>query len=160
ILGTISAGEPRSKLNDSKACFEVMTGAAIPEGADKVVRYEEIEIADQIARLKIDHTLANDNVHEQGSDYKKDELVVPKGIMINSTIAGILATIGVKEVPVFRAPRIIIIGTGDELVAVEAIPLPHQIRWSNAIALSMELKSYGFNEIVLHHLQDDFDLSL
>ena len=69
ITGVAAAGDPQHVLTDVGACMEVMTGAVLPENCDTVVRYEDLDIADGIARINVDF-VKGQNVHYKGEDRK------------------------------------------------------------------------------------------
>lgn len=155
ILGTIAAGARSPELTPGAVCFEIMTGAVLPAGADMVIRYEDLAIEGTEAKLKSNPVSLSSNYHPQGTDYRSGDKVLSQGTLIRSTTATILASVGAHEVEVFSLPRIAILSTGDELVDVNVRPSPEQIRWSNGISLALELSAFGFNEVSVHKCRDD-----
>lgn len=146
ITGICPAGEPSKKLIDG--CMEVMTGAPLPDGADLVIQYEHLKIENGVATVVVEVERKRfESIHAEGSDCRKNEVVLGKGHLWNGPHVGIAASMG--ESSFSRHPRVMIISTGDELV--EDNPLPHQIRRSNAYALQASL---GF-PVALDHLNDD-----
>lgn len=143
IAQTAAAGKPQSTLDNPENCIEVMTGAMLPIGTDTVIRYEDISIKDKEARIEILPTKAGINIHGKGIDRKEDELIVAKGRKISPAEIGIAATIGKDELLVQKTVKAIVISTGEEIVPITTIPLPHQIRTSNSYALQACLKSWG-----------------
>ncbi len=154
ISGIGAAGAPRVNLANAEECIEIMTGAMLPEGADTVIRYEDVEIKDGVARILDDNVNQGKNIHRQGHDKKKGEGLVTSGTRITAAEIGIAATVGLHELNVLRAPRICLISTGDELVPVDTQPLPHQIRSSNVHSISSALTTAGYS-CDLEHLPDD-----
>lgn len=156
IAGVCAAGQPQGELINSDQCLEVMTGAPLPTGADLIVQYEHLKIADGVARIVVeDERERFDSVHERGSDCARGDILVPAGVLLNGPHWGIAASIGYNKVAIGGRPRIQIISTGDELVEVEHLPLEHQIRRSNAHALRASLQLYGFGDIELAQLADN-----
>lgn len=151
------AGRPQNQLKDPLACIEVMTGAPLPINTDVVIPYENIKIENGIAILP-DKLIAPllDNVHIQGSDYKKGELVLKKGTRILPPTIALLASCGLNKVSVEKTLKIAIVSTGDELIEPGTQKEDHQIFKSNPFALNSALKSMGFNENKLFHLNDDY----
>ena len=145
IEATAAAGNPQKSLQKAQNCIEVMTGAMIPLGTDAVIRYEDIEIKDKVARITIDlnEIKAGQNIHPQGSDRKMGNVIVPKGRKLSPAEIGVAATIGKYEILVQRKLRAVVISTGEEIVPITEIPLPHQIRTSNGFALQASLKNWG-----------------
>ncbi|MDQ8199105.1 molybdopterin molybdotransferase MoeA [Pelagicoccus enzymogenes] len=156
VAGTAPAGAVQQELPDVKSCLEIMTGAPLPRLADCVVKIEDIEIKNDIAHLpdglQLDFHTA---VHSQGSDAKAGkELLAPQRLVTAKEIA-IAASVGKSELVVSKSPHIAIVSTGDELVSIDQVPEPHQIRRSNDITLAAALKSSGFASVELVHIADD-----
>lgn len=155
IQGVQAAGEARQKLSTPFNAIEIMTGAMLPEGTDTVVPYEQIEMANRIANL---HPAAKinkgQNVHLQGSDVKKGQRILKRNVILSPAEIALLASVGKSEVTVFDFPTIAIVSTGNELVDIDATPLPYQIRKSNGYALQASLKQMNY-ESELFHLPDD-----
>lgn len=145
IEATAAAGNSEKTLQNPENCIEVMTGAMIPLGADAVIRYEDIEIKDKTANITIDtnEIRAGQNIHLQGSDRKNGDIIVPKGRKLSPAEIGVAATIGKHEILVQRKLRAVVISTGEEIVPITEMPLPHQIRTSNGYALQACLKNWG-----------------
>lgn len=150
------AGSPQKKLTNPKNCLEVMTGAPLPTGLDTVIRYEDIIIKDGIATLRDNVSLSQkQNIHFEGSDHSKGELLLKKNVLLDSPHIGILSSEGKHQVQVSKTPKIAIISTGDELVDIDQSPLPHQIRRSNSYTLKAELQNFGFLDTTTFHLKDN-----
>lgn len=143
VEGIQAAGEQTKKLINSDSCIEVMTGAMLPVGTDTIIRYEDIEIKDQVATLLIQDIQENQNIHTQGQDAKRNEILIAPGITLSPAEVALLASVGKKTVMVSSFPKTAIISTGDELIPVDLIPLPYQIRRSNSYALQAALLELG-----------------
>jgi molybdopterin molybdotransferase len=156
IAGISPAGEPQKTLSDPGTCFEVMTGAPLPEGADLVIPYEHLTIENKIAHVTLEVLRSPlENVHLKGSDGKAGDIFLRTGEKLNGPHWGIAASLGYDKIKIEKKPRINIVSTGDELVPVDQIPLDHQIRRSNAYALKASLNLNGYNDIELSHLNDE-----
>lgn len=143
IEGTSAAGSKQLTLKNPKNCIEVMTGTMLPEGTDTVIRYEDLEISEKTAKITVLPTHKGQNVHYQGFDRKKGEVIVPKGRKLSAAEIGVAATIGKSEMQVLRQLKAIILSTGDEIVPITQTPERHQIRTSNGYALQAVLKKWG-----------------
>jgi molybdopterin molybdotransferase len=152
-----AAGEQQKKLTDINHCIEVMTGAVLPEGTDAVIRYEDISITNGVAELLIDNILQFQNVHREGQDAKQAEVLLEPGLIISPAEIALLASVGKSNVKARTYPRAAIISTGDELVAVEDVPKPFQIRRSNSYALLAGMKKIGW-EGTQHHIRDEKEI--
>lgn len=152
IAGEARAGYPQQELIDPNSCLEVMTGAVVPSGADTVIRYEDLKIeSGQV--LVTGPVKFGQSIHTKGSDALKGTPLLPSGTRIGPAEIAVLASVGCVSVSACRAPKTVVISTGDELIEISKTPLPHQIRRSNVHALVTELKGLGI-EAQMTHLPD------
>jgi len=154
IERTQLAGAEPQPLTDPRAAVEIMTGAALPPGADTVVRYEDLDLANGRATVRLAPPKRGHNVHPQGSDETQGTRLLAAGQRLSPAEIAVAATVGAATVAVARRPRLAVVSTGDEIVPVEATPLPHQIRRSNAAMLHSALLLDGA-EADVFHLNDD-----
>jgi len=153
------AGDAVKKLNNPLNCLEVMTGAIMPLATDTVIKYEDISISNKTATLPENLEIKKwGNVHTKGIDKLKGQLIIPIGQKIGTPEIGILSSVGKSTVKVQKSPLIAIISTGNELVEIDAVVLPHQIRRSNVYAIESSLKINGYSNINLFHLNDEANL--
>jgi molybdopterin molybdotransferase len=127
-------------------CVEVMTGAPCPSGADCIVPVEEV-IGSDPDFVKLAESAAPVGgrfIHRAGSDAAAGQILLESGVLLGSREIGVAASCGAAWLEVSRVPRIAVIATGDELVAVDEFPAPHQIRQSNAHSLAAALKLGGY----------------
>ncbi|MCK5440474.1 MAG: molybdopterin molybdotransferase MoeA [Maribacter sp.] len=153
IEAVLSAGMPQTTLVDTANCMEIMTGAVIPENADTVIMYEQLTIKNDVATLSKKPTKGQD-IHKKGSDVVTSSVLLKKGKRIGAAEIGVLASVGKSKVQVKRLPKVCVVSTGDELVDVDQVPLPHQIRKSNTLSLFAALQKEGIMAERLH-LTDD-----
>jgi len=149
IEGVLPAGMPEETLQSSENCLEIMTGAVCPKNADTIVMYEHITIENEIATLS-KTPKKGQNIHRKGSDKKEGTVLLKKGVRIDAAEIGVLASVGKTEVLVKKVPKITVIATGNELVAVSETPLPYQIRKSNTLSLKAALSKEGIFPQQLH----------
>ncbi|RLK03034.1 molybdopterin molybdotransferase MoeA [Tenacibaculum discolor] len=135
IEGIQAAGSPQKTLDNAANCYEVMTGAVLPNNCDTVIRYEDVDINTLIATVTVDEIKEGQNIHTQGSDKNKGAVLIKKNTIISAAEIGVLATVGKTTVKVAKQPKVMIVSTGDELVDVNENPLDHQIRRSNVYTL-------------------------
>lgn len=154
IEGIQAAGSEQLTLINQDQCLEAMTGAMLPLGTDAVIPYELISINNNLATIKTEDIKFFQNIHKQGLDRKKGEILIPHNFKLSSAEVGVLATVGKTKVKVARNPKIAIISTGDELVEVDQKPQPYQIRKSNVHSLVALLKEAGI-ESSSYHLPDN-----
>ncbi|MBU2996517.1 molybdopterin molybdotransferase MoeA [Cellulophaga baltica] len=153
IEGVISAGMPQQILQDSSNCLEIMTGAVLPENADTIIMYEDVDLKDGSATINADPKKGQ-NIHFKGSDKKEGTVLLDKGIQISASEIGILASVGKSEVLVKKLPKVCVISTGDELVPVDETPLSHQVRTSNVLSLKAALLEEKIDATHLHIYDD------
>ncbi|WP_350285878.1 molybdopterin molybdotransferase MoeA [uncultured Croceitalea sp.] len=153
IEGVAAAGSPEKVLVNPDTCIEIMTGAMLPKNTDTVVMYEHLTLKDGFATLE-KPVKKGQNIHGRGSDEPEGTMVLQAGIRITAAEIGVLASVGKAMVKVKRNPSLCIVSTGDELVAVDAVPLPHQIRKSNSHTLRAALQDQGLSSTTVHIADD------
>ena len=156
IEGVIAAGDEKGRLNDVANAVEIMTGAVLPEGADTIVRYEDVRIHNNRGAINAPFTKGQ-NIHRQGSDRKKGDLIVSSGQLLSASEIGVGASIGKHRITVAKRPMTIVISTGDELVPINQNPEVHQIRRSNVYRIASTLAHMGIPATTAH-LTDDLAL--
>ena len=117
ILKSISAGD-NPKLNKVKKfqAVEVMTGALIPKNFDTIIPIEKIVFTNNKKSIVINEKIKkNQHIRHAGSDYKKKELVINKGTIIQPSHILAFKTLGVKSIKVKKKPNILFFSTGNEI---------------------------------------------
>jgi len=148
VVADIPAGStPKVSLAAGEAA-RIMTGAPLPEGADAVIPVEDTDFNNHEAgstaptQVQISRSLKQgENVRPRGMDVHSGDIVLSKGKRINPQSAGILAMLGFSTVEVFRIPRVALLSSGDELLAVDAPLEPGKIRDSNSYMLAALIES-------------------
>jgi molybdopterin molybdotransferase len=157
IERTQLAGAVPAPLASPQAAIEIMTGAALPPGTDTVIRYEDLDFSHAPGRqatVRVAPPRAGHNVHSQGSDQRAGAQLLAPGLLLSPAEIAVAATVGAATLAVTRRPRLAVVSTGDEIVPIEATPLPHQIRRSNGPMLCAALALAGC-ESQEFHLTDD-----
>ena len=154
VEGIQPAGSAQISLQNSENCIEVMTGAVLPKNTNAVIRYEDVEIKNDVARIIINEVFDFQNIHEKGKDRKVGETLIEKNTIISAAEIGVFATVGKSTIKVAKQPKIMILSTGDELVAVNDKPEEHQIRRSNVFTLVAALEHLKI-ESETSHIADD-----
>lgn len=148
VAQTQYAGEEASSIESPGECVEVMTGAVLPMGCDTIIRYEDLQsttnIIEKYFELMAVTVKHHQNIHEEGSDKKKGEIILKKGQILSPSDIALLATVGKNNVSVIKKLTIAVIATGDELTKVEDIPSSYQIRASNHLMIAAALNDLGF----------------
>ena len=157
IESTQYAGEAPLRLGSTAHAIEVMTGAVLPTGTHAVVRYEDLAVTERDGRrwaaLRLTPELGQ-NVHRRGQDRRAGDLLLPVGTRLSPAEIAVAASVGRATLRVQKAPRVAVISTGDELVAVQDTPQPYQIRRSNGPMLGAALSQLGIRAEEFH-LSDD-----
>ncbi len=154
IEGVQAAGQAQQLLTDNRNCIEIMTGAPLPIGTDTIIPYESLTIENKAVSISENGVVKGQSVHSQGSDAHQYELLLSGAMKLSPAEIALLASVGKSEVAVFKNPKAVIISTGDELVDVDHMPLPHEIRKSNSYALLAALNELDC-EADVFHLKDD-----
>jgi molybdenum cofactor synthesis domain-containing protein len=157
LIETIPAGEkPQKKLSKGQ-CSYVATGAAIPENADGVVMVEfteKIEGQIQISKAITPGT----HVIDIGHDVQKEQIIVKKDRLIDLATLGILASCGIREVPVYKKLKVGLLSTGNELVSDNVKELDiGKIYDVNSIVLKKAIENTGAEVEFFGILKDDFN---
>lgn len=156
IVSLQPAGRERQVLGEACGCVEVMTGAVLPLSSDTVIPYEDCRIEGSLVTVTGKLIRRNQHVHQAGTDARQGQWLIGRDHLITPAAVGVMASVGIEEPEVLALPRLAICGTGDELVAIGQIPLPHQIRRSNSYMLGAALRNEGI-VADLYHLTDDPD---
>jgi molybdopterin molybdotransferase len=138
----------------SDECVEIMTGAALPDAADTVIRYEDLNLQNGTATITIEDIRKGQNIHVKGIDKKQNDVVATAGQYIHPALINVAVSVGKTKLPVKKLPKVVVIATGNELVSADTTPLPYEVRRSNDVAIKMVLQQYGLQADSLH-LPDD-----
>ena len=156
VAADIPAGSSPSVTLASGQAARVMTGAPMPAGADAVVPVEETDFDHRTpgtpAPKKVtiySSAKAGDFVRLQGTDVQIGQPVLKSGHKLRPQDLGLLAMLGVAEVPVYGKPRVALLSSGDELIPVDAPLRPGKIRDSNTYTLAALIGEAGAEVIRL-----------
>ncbi|MCH2204412.1 MAG: molybdopterin molybdotransferase MoeA [Lentisphaerales bacterium] len=157
ITGTVGAGDEPQELSSIQTCLEVMTGAVCPPGVDCIIPVEMINVVDGVATIVEESSKISSgwNIHPQGSDCPAGTTLLKAGLTLNSASIAVAASEGAAEVKVFSKPKIAIISSGNELVALEESPEPWQIRRSNSFTIAAQLEALKLADVEVFHVQDE-----
>jgi molybdopterin molybdotransferase len=157
IIGTAFAGRPFTGIVKAGECVKIMTGAVIPAGADTVVMQEKtVTKSDCITVLEAPNKGAN--VRLAGEDLKLNQTVLAKGNIMKPANLGLVASLGISEINVFRPLKVAFFSTGDELVSVGKPLQEGQIYDSNRYTIFGMLSRLGAEICDLGVVPDTPDL--
>lgn len=160
-VGEAPAGAPWPGTLGPGECVRIMTGAVVPRGADAVVMVERIEAAAQALGADgpptwriLDAVGPEQHIARRGAEVRAGAVVVAAGTWLTPARLGVLAAFGAARLDVFRRPRVVVLPTGDEIVAVDAVPGPGQVRDSNRHAITAVLRGAGCEVVQAARVDD------
>jgi molybdopterin molybdotransferase len=154
VIGTAFAGKAFSGTVASGECVRIMTGAVMPQGADTVAMQEKVlRDGDSIQFTEAPKPRAN--VRYAGEDLQQGQNVLSAGHLVQAADLGLLASLGIPEVMVYRKLKVAFFSTGDELVAVGKPLSTGQVYDSNRYTLYGMLNRLGVEILDLGAIADD-----
>jgi molybdopterin molybdotransferase len=161
VVADIRAGSPADIRLQPGECARIMTGAPVPAGAEAVVAVEDTDFNERApgnaapAMVTIHKSLvAGENIRCCGEDLKKGAKILNAERRLRAQDIGLLAMLGMAEVPVHRKPRVALLSSGDELIPVEEKLTPGKIHDSNSYTLAAMAEQAGVELIRLGVAQD------
>ena len=142
VIETIAAGAMPEKTVTPGTCSRIMTGAAVPAGADYVFMLENSEELTD-GRVRFTGRPGNDNIAKAGEDIMKDQTVLRPGRYIRPQDIAVLAAVGATQVTVSCRARVGVISTGNELIEPDRVPAGAQIRNTNSSQLIAQIARAG-----------------
>lgn len=140
----------------ARGCLNISTGACVPAGCDGIIPREHVvELPGQIQLHEDGSFTLGQHIRRRGENTRQGEIVVPAACAITAPIAAALAAFGYDSVVVYRAVRVAIITTGNELLPVHAQPQPWQIRDSNTATLLAGLANRPWIDVVAAQQVED-----
>jgi molybdopterin molybdotransferase len=145
IVGSVRAGDAwTGKALASGEAVEIMTGAAVPMGADAVAMVEHAEQAGGEVWAVVGRELrAEENIVRRGSEARRGEVLLGAGTSMGAAEIALAVACGRAEIAVRERPTVAIVATGDELVELDETPEAYQIRDSNGTALAALVETTG-----------------
>ena len=156
LLEVVGAGDVPVKNLIKGFCTEVSTGAPVPEDANGVVMVEFTDIQDGEV-LIYESAAVGQNIAKEGSDIKEGEQLLQKFTRITPDKIGVLSAIGLKEIPVFKKPRVAIISTGNEIISHDEELSYGKIYDINSQTISSAVKSCGCISLHSEIVKDDYN---
>lgn len=157
-IGKSFAGNKYSPKLEKGQCVRIMTGAEIPEGANTVVMQENTTVSNEQnqALITFTHEVNKGSaIRLAGDDIKQGDVVLSKGKRISAIDIGLLASLGICNVPVFRQLKVAVFSTGDELQEPGETLIDGHIFDTNRPMLHAMLTKFGANVIDLGLIGDD-----
>ena len=156
VIGEECAGEYYAQAVPAGKAVRIMTGGAIPQGCDCVVRQESVQVEGDKLFVPFE-THAHENYCFAGEDVAKGTVIAHAGECLTAAHLGVIASMGYAAVTCYRPLRIALASTGDELLAPGEPLRPGKIYNSNLYILAGRLREMGFQSQLLGILPDDVD---
>lgn len=146
-VGEVLPGQPWAGALQRQTCVAIMTGAAVPQGADAVVEVEATEAGDWVAYGEVRFSAPvkpGRNISPRGEDAREGQLLASPGQALSPQLCGLLALCGYTSVTVYRRPTVALLSTGNEIVSPDVQPSPYQVRDANRAIMAAVLAQHGF----------------
>lgn len=159
VVDSVAAGGLALESVQKGTAVRIMTGAAVPEGADAVVMLEqtaEAKLADGSPAVLIKRAgTAGQNIAPRGEEFRLGSALAAPGTLVRPGHVALLGTFGYAEVAVHKRPRVAVFATGSELLPVEASLAPGQIRDSNSCMVAAMIEQSGAEPVICGSLPDE-----
>ncbi len=142
VEGKVEIGTETHLALEEGSSVGISTGAMIPSGADAVVMEEHARrLPDAVEVTRT--VYKGENICFKGEDIARGDHVLKAGKNLSAFDIGVLAALGVSQIPVYKKPAVAIISSGDEIVPVDEAPPPGKIRDINRYTVSNLVKKTG-----------------
>ncbi|AND83847.1 molybdopterin molybdenumtransferase MoeA [Clostridium tyrobutyricum] len=154
IKGIIRAGDTNKYELKSGETYKIMTGAALPFGADAVIEKEKVHVENGCIFIE-NNVKKYNNTIKYGEEIRKGDLALERGTAIRPAEIGFMASLGYSSVNIYGSPKIAILLTGDELVDIESSLTHGKIRNSNGYSLKAMIDNVSAVAISYGIIPDD-----
>lgn len=154
LTGSSFAGVPFKGTVGNGQCVRIMTGGVMPQGADTIVMQEHVEAKDPDITIGAGHRQGQ-NLRRAGEDLQQGQPALRRGQPLRPAEIGLIASLGIAEVSVYRKLRVAFFSTGDELVSVGSPLSEGQIYDSNRYTIYGMLVRLGCEVIDMGVIRDD-----
>lgn len=158
VIDEVDAGHVSEKCVKQGTAVRIMTGAPIPDGADCVIGQEDTDYGEETVEI-YEEVRAYENYCYAGEDYRAGTKILERDTVLGSVEAGILASLGMEHVLVYRRPRAAVLTTGDELILPGEELKAGKIYDSNLYTLVTRLTSLGTEVVRGDWSEDDPDMA-
>jgi molybdenum cofactor synthesis domain len=154
IIDKVRAGYHARHAVSSGTAIKIMTGAPIPDGADAVLKWEDVQVSGNYVYIAQPYK-SGDNIIPVGQDVVRGELAAPKGALITPPLVGLFANLGLKSIPVYLPVKAAILSIGDELADLSQELSPGKIYSGNSWTVAARCHELGALPIELGIAIDD-----
>jgi molybdopterin molybdotransferase len=152
-VGEIKAGDTVREALATGTCLQIMTGAAVPPGADAVVMIEHTSREGHVVRFER-AAQPGQNFVPRGSEAAAAQTILTPGMRLGYAELALAAQVGAGHLRCATRPRVAILSTGDEVVLIDETPGEFQIRNSNSVSLAAQVRMAGGEPVVLGNAAD------
>jgi molybdopterin molybdotransferase len=152
VTGKLFAGNPLE--GNLEGALRIMTGATIPYGLNAVIPQEHVELNEGVITFQT-KPQANKNIRRAGEDIKTGQTILKNGRSIEPCDLGLLASLGIDSIKVYRKIKVAFFSTGDEIISLGNPLLPGQVYDSNRYSLIGLLKRLDVETFDLGVIPDD-----
>jgi molybdopterin molybdotransferase len=154
VTGTSFAGAPFQDAVKAGECVRIMTGGVMPAGADTIVMQEQVRADKDRVAIGKGHK-PGQHLRKAGEDLATGQMALKRGLPLRPAEIGLIASLGIGEVNVYRKLRVAFFSTGDELVSIGSQPKAGQIFDSNRYTIHGMLTRLGCEVIDMGVVRDD-----
>lgn len=154
LIGEIRAGIEQSFELQQGQALRIFTGGKLPHSADTVARQEIV--SRQQNRISLNNTISlGADIRYQGEELQQGTLLAEKGQQLTVGLIAALSMAGVKQVQVYKSPKIAVLITGDEVSQTQQLDNQAQVFDANSPLISSWLQQHGYHSVVIQHVIDD-----
>ena len=155
IAGTLRAGAGWALPVAPGECIKIMTGAIMPNGLDTVVPQEFVSGNDTSITIPAGILHAGDNRRLRGEDLMQGQPALRQGQLLTPAALGLLASLGIEQVSVWRKLRVAYFSTGDEILSLGQAPREGAVYDSNRYTVFGLLSRLGCEVIDMGVVRDE-----
>jgi molybdopterin molybdotransferase len=159
VVGTALAGKAWAGQCRAGECVRIMTGAVMPQGLDTVIPQEMTTSTqsdgDMLVTIPPDRVRPGDNRRLMGEDLRQGEVSLSKGELLTGTHVGLLASLGIETISVYRRLKVAYFSTGDEILSLGDSPREGAVYDSNRYTVHGMLVRLGVDVVDLGVVRDD-----
>jgi molybdopterin molybdotransferase len=156
-IGASFAGKPFGGRVGAGQCVRIMTGGVVPQGADTIVMQEHVKSDGDKVTIGKGHKKGQ-NLRKAGEDLATGQVALKRGVTLRAADCGLISSLGIGEVSVYRRLRVAFFSTGDELVSIGTQPKVGQIFDSNRYTIHAMLTRMGCEVLDMGVVRDDPNL--
>lgn len=156
VIGEVKAGDSNIFTLKAGEAVRIFTGAAVPDTANAVMMQEKVTRLNDLEIRLEDLPILQQNIRLLGEQCVSGQCVLSENTILNPAALSFLISVGVKEVTVYRKPKVAIVVTGSELIDIETSYQKGKIYESNSILIKSELSYLGITDVNVLKVEDNY----